>query len=98
MKKPVFGKLRIRLATRKDAARIAELSGQLGYPATRQEIAQRMTRMRPVTQHAIFVAELEKRITGWLHVSVTPLLEEPLRAEVKGLVVDEEQRSQGAGA
>ena len=92
------GQLRIRRAREQDAARLAELSGQLGYPASRQEILQRMKRMRPTAQHAIFVAEFDKRVTGWLHVSVTPLLEEPLRAEVNGLVVDEHQRSQGSGA
>jgi GNAT superfamily N-acetyltransferase len=98
MKKKSAEKLRIRRAVQKDAERIAELSGQLGYPATRQEIAQRIKRMRPAALHAILVAESEKIVTGWLHVSVTPLLEVPLRAEVNGLVVDETQRSLGAGA
>jgi GNAT superfamily N-acetyltransferase len=98
MKQKSAENLRIRRAVQKDAERIAELSGQLGYPATRQEIAQRIKRMRPAALHAILVAESEKIVTGWLHVSVTPLLEVPLRAEVNGLVVDETQRSLGAGA
>ncbi len=98
MKEASVEKLKIRRAIKKDAERIAELSGQLGYPATRQEIVQRMTRLRPAAQHAIFVAESGKTVTGWLHVSVMPLLEVPLRAEVNGLVVDEKQRSLGAGA
>jgi len=80
-----------------DASRLAELSGQLGYPASRAEIVQRMKRMRPVA-HAIFVAETGKNVIGWLHASVTPLLELALCAEVNGLVVDENQRSLGAGA
>jgi len=37
-------------------------------------------------------------VIGWIHVSVTPLLEVERRAEVNGLVVDERVRSQGAGA
>jgi GNAT superfamily N-acetyltransferase len=90
--------LKIRRARPEDAARLAELSGQLGYPASEREILQRMTQMRPVAQHAIFVAESDGEVAGWLHVSVTPLLEEPLRAEVNGLVVNENQRSLGAGA
>jgi GNAT superfamily N-acetyltransferase len=89
--------VKIRRARPSDAARLAELSGQLGYPASREEIVQRMKRMRPA-RHAIFVAESESGVRGWLHVSVTPLLEVPLRAEVNGLVVDENARSQGAGA
>jgi GNAT superfamily N-acetyltransferase len=90
--------VKIRRARLSDAARLAELSGQLGYPAKRGEILQRMKRMRPAARHAIFVAESEKLVTGWLHVSVTPLLEVLLRAEVNGLVVDETQRSAGTGA
>ena len=90
--------MRIRRARKNDSARIAELSAQLGYPATGQEIAQRLERMRPSALHAVFVAESEKLVTGWLHVSVTPLLEVPLRAEVNGLVVDEQRRSAGSGA
>ena len=98
MRRDGLAKLRIRRAGEKDAARLAELSGQLGYPASEQEVLQRMKGMRPAGQHAIFVAESESRVTGWLHVTATPLLEEPLRAEVNGLVVDENQRSQGTGA
>src|ERR1700747_1605906 len=90
--------IKIRRARPSDAARLAELSGQLGYPASRAEIARRMKRGRPATLHAIFVAESESGVSGWLHVSVTPLLEVALRAEVNGLVVDENMRSLGAGA
>jgi GNAT superfamily N-acetyltransferase len=98
MKERVLRNMRIRRARKNDSARIAELSAQLGYPATGQEIVQRMERMRPAALHAVFVAESEKLVTGWLHVSVTPLLEVPLRAEVNGLVVDEKRRSAGSGA
>jgi GNAT superfamily N-acetyltransferase len=98
MKLDGLGKVKIRRARLSDAARLAELSGQLGYPAKRAEILQRMKRMRPAARHAIFVAETERSVTGWLHVSVTPLLEVSLRAEVNGLVVDETQRSAGTGA
>ena len=47
---------------------------------------------------ACFVAETrEHGVIGWVHVSVTPLLEVERRAEVNGLVVDEPVRSHGAG-
>jgi GNAT superfamily N-acetyltransferase len=39
----------------------------------------------------------EDGVVGWVHASVTPLLEVERRAEVNGLVVDEKVRSQGAG-
>jgi GNAT superfamily N-acetyltransferase len=89
----------VRYALPRDAARIAELSGQLGYPASAEEIRQRLRMLKPLSRHAVFVAiNSEGDLIGWLHVSVTPLLETALRAEVNGLVVDEHQRSLGAGA
>jgi GNAT superfamily N-acetyltransferase len=91
--------VKIRRAKSKDAARIAELSGQLGYPAKAEEIVQRLQKIKPVTQHAVLVAESANlRVIGWVHVSVQPLIEVALRAEVNALVVDGEERSRGAGA
>jgi GNAT superfamily N-acetyltransferase len=89
----------IRRAKHSDAARMAELSGQLGYPATPAQIAQRLRRLKPASQHAVFAADWPgSGVIGWLHVSVQPLLEVELRAEVNGLVVADGQRSLGAGA
>lgn len=90
----------IRKARFADAAAIAELSGQLGYPATLADMRERLTSLLHRPRHGVvLVAEDSKgEVIGWLHVSVTPLLEVPLRAEVNGLVVAEGQRSAGAGA
>ena len=91
--------LKIRTAKSSDVARITELSGQLGYPATPAEIAQRLRKIKPASQHAVLVAELPGgKVIGWLHVSVSPLIEVELRAEVNGLIVDDEERSRGTGA
>src|SRR5260370_41369917 len=97
MKSGRLERVKIRRARPSDAARLAELSGQLGYPASRAEIVQRMKRMRPARRHAIFVAESESGGRGWLHVSVTPLLEAPLSAGANELVVHENGRSLGGG-
>ena len=91
--------VRIRKARRSDAERIAQLSGELGYPATAGQIATRLRQLKPASKHAVFVAELsDVRLVGWLHVSVSHLLESDIRAEVNGLIVAEGQRSAGAGA
>jgi len=91
--------LKIRRAKTADAAQIAVLTGQLGYPATTAQIRERMRRIQPASQNAIFVGDSEKDgVVGWLHVSKEPLLESEMRAEVNGLVVAEGQRSLGAGA
>src|ERR1700687_4453367 len=89
----------IRRAKSSDAARLAVLSGELGYPATPGEMKSRLSRLKPTGDNAVFVAENHKReVIGWLHVSVAHLLELPLRAEVNGLIVSGGQRSRGAGA
>jgi len=89
----------IRRARLGDAGVIAKLGGQLGYPATEEELAERLAKLihRP-GEGVVLIAEASGEIMGWLHVSVTPLLEVPLSAEVNGLIVDEANRSQGAGA
>lgn len=89
---------KIRNAKASDVRRIAELSGELGYPTSEKEMRTRFTRIKPPSSHAVFVAEYKKQVVGWIHVSITPLLEVPLRAEINGLIVAEGQRSLGAGA
>jgi GNAT superfamily N-acetyltransferase len=92
-------KLKIRRAKSADAPRIAELSGQLGYPATAAQIRERLRRICPASLHAVFLAESKDAgVVGWLHVSKQPLLESEIRAEVNGLVVADGHRSFGAGA
>ena len=93
-------KVGIRKARFGDAAAIAELSGQLGYPASAAEMEERLASLLHRPRHSVvFVAEDSTgQVIGWLHVSVTALLEVALRAEVNGLVVAEGQRSAGAGA
>lgn len=91
--------LKVRRASSADAARLAELSGQLGYPATAEEMRRRLRRICPTSQHVVFVAESPgEGVVGWLHVSRQPLLEVEIRAEINGLIVAENYRSLGAGA
>jgi GNAT superfamily N-acetyltransferase len=88
-----------RRARSSDARRLAELSGQLGYPTTAVEITKRMRRLKPASQNALFVAEsADAGVVGWAHVSVTHLVEVGTRAELNGLIVGEGQRSLGVGA
>jgi len=92
------GTVKIRRARKTDAPRIAELSGQLGYPTTPRAMAIRLKLALREKNGACFVAETkENGVVGWAHASVTPLLEVERRAELNGLVVDENVRSRGAG-
>jgi GNAT superfamily N-acetyltransferase len=96
---PLKNNAGVRRARSTDAARIAELSGQLGYPTSAKEMRARLRDVLKDKEGACFLAESrEGGLVGWIHVSTTPLLEVERRAEVNGLVVDETARSQGAGA
>ena len=91
-------KVKVRRVRAGDAARVAELSGQLGYPTLAKEMAKRLKGVLKDRDAACFVAETKAHgLVGWIHVSTTPLIEVERRAEVNGLVVDETVRSQGAG-
>jgi GNAT superfamily N-acetyltransferase len=93
--------IRIRKARRGDAERIAQLSGELGYPATTAQVVIRLRQLTPASKHGVFVAESADcsiGLVGWVHVSVCHLLENDTRAEVNGLIVAEGQRGAGAGA
>jgi GNAT superfamily N-acetyltransferase len=93
--------VRIRKARCSDAERIAQLCGELGYPATPAQIVTRLRQLKPASKHGVFVAEsidVAIGIVGWVHVSVSHLLESDVRAEVNGLIVAAGQRGAGAGA
>lgn len=90
--------VKIRYARKSDVPRLAVLSGELGYPATTKEMKKRFAQIKTAAQHAVFVAQLEREVIGWIHVNVTPLLEVARRAEVNGLIVADGHRSTGAGA
>jgi GNAT superfamily N-acetyltransferase len=91
--------LKIRRAKTTDATRLAELSGQLGYPTTPAEITRRLKRLKAASRNALLVADhSQDGVAGWLHVSAVPLIEVDFRAEINAFVVGEKHRSQGAGA
>ena len=89
----------IRVARNYDAPAIAELGGQLGYAANRQQIATRLAGIESERSSRVFVAENgEGVVVGWLHVASRTQLTEEACAEILGLVVDENARGAGIGA
>ena len=93
-----YAGVRIRQAEERDATALARLSGQLGYPCTQDQIQDRLRKLAPSAKDSVYVAEAEDGgVIGWVHVSANHLLETGTRAEINGLVVDEAQRSLGAG-
>ena len=61
--------MEIREATADDADSLAALSIQLGYSTTPEEVADRLRALRGRPGNAVFVAEDDGTVAGWLHVS-----------------------------
>lgn len=81
-----------------DAAEIARLSAELGYPLSVDEMRRRLGRLLEDRRHCIAVAhDGGERLLGWMHVEHRTSLEGGDRAELMGLVVDREIRRRGAG-
>jgi GNAT superfamily N-acetyltransferase len=80
-----------------DAADIAALLTQLGYPSDEPAVEERIDRLQIVGDR-IVVAEVEGKVAGVAHLQVTPALERhaPV-ARIGALVVDEAHRGQGIG-
>lgn len=81
-----------------DAAAVAALTTQLGYPATENETRRRFDLIKDRWDARLFVAQHARNaIVGWIHVQATYLLECDARAEIWGLVVSDEVRGGGVG-
>ena len=88
----------IRAASLDDALHLAELITQLGYPATSNEISERLAYWLPDPMSIILVAEADERVIGSLSLHAIPYLERTGRwARIESLVVHESARGTGAG-
>ncbi len=88
----------IRPAVHTDAAAVAALSRELGYPTESREMADRLARL--LTQpdrDVVFVAVAGHDVAGWVHVGRRELLESGPQAEILGLVVGNAFRRRGVG-
>ncbi|HEX6628644.1 MAG TPA: GNAT family N-acetyltransferase [Gemmatimonadaceae bacterium] len=89
----------IRPAVANDAAAIARLLDQLGYPSDAGEIPQRLERMRDHPGTTVFVAERRGEPVGVVTVHLVPSLHtsDPV-AWLTALVVEESARGTGVGS
>ena len=88
----------IRSIRESDAARIADLNGQLGYPSSEAQVAKRIRLVAASGNDTVLVAAAgDDHAIGWLHLrGFNPLHGEPM-AEICGMVVDSAHRSRGVG-
>lgn len=87
----------IRPMTIDDAAAVAALNGDLGYPTTTPEASERIATLAASDSHVALVAEVDGRVVGWVHVARKPSLVEAATVQVMGLVVGDGHRSRGIG-
>jgi len=88
----------IRTAEPADAAVIAELLDQLGYPTTAAEVPERLRRIRSEGRGEVFVSVVAGEVGGLISVQVGPgLTRSEDAAYVSTLVVAEEIRGKGVG-
>ena len=80
-----------------DAAKIARLADELGYPATSMEIAARLAVLLPQAHHHVMVAEGDGTLFGWIAVERRLTLESGERIEIVGLVVATTTKRGGIG-
>jgi GNAT superfamily N-acetyltransferase len=82
----------------RDAAAVADLATQLGYPSSEVEIADRFGALKDRRDARVLVGEGSNgAIVGWIHMQITESLESGARAEIWGLVVAEPARGAGVG-
>ena len=80
-----------------DAAAIAALLTELGYPVEAEAIPLRLERLRECGD-LVLVAELDGGVAGLAHLHVSPAIEyERPAAKLSALVVDERRRRSGIG-
>jgi len=90
--------LHIRRATLSDAAAIAALSGELGYPASAQEMSVRLAVLLPQAAQFVAVAATPAGdVVAWIAAERRLLLEYGEKAEIVGLVVGAAARRTGVG-
>lgn len=90
--------MRLREATAADAAAVAGLLRQLGYPDQVARVAERLDRLAAGPEDRVLVAEDEGRAVGLIGLHSAPYLHRDGRwLRVTALVVDESARGRGIG-
>lgn len=81
-----------------DAEAVARLSGELGYPVSAQQMAQRIRAQMKLPDHVTYLAEQpDGTVVGWIDIGITYHLQADPYAEIGGFVVSGETRSLGIG-
>ena len=89
--------INIRLVTGDDAADICELSCMdLGYQCDKFLVSERISQL-DAGKEAVFVAELEGKVVGFIHVHIYNTLYFEAMVNILGLAVSSKHRKKGIG-
>lgn len=86
----------IRPAAPADAARLALLSAELGYPVAEETMLRRLEAALRAPDEAVLVAG--NPATAFIHLRLVSSLTFPLETEIEALVVAEAERGRGIGS
>src|SRR5581483_10780448 len=71
-----------------DAAAVARLSGELGYPVAEQQMAVRIRAQMKLADHTTYIAaQPDGTVVGWIDIGITHHLQADPYAEIGGFVV-----------
>jgi GNAT superfamily N-acetyltransferase len=91
--------LTVRQVALADAPVVAELSGQLGYETSAEEMEQRLETILPLRKgHVVLVACLGDEVVGWIESEIVCHIQTPPHVLITGLVVKDGVRSLGVGS
>jgi len=87
----------VRRLMAEDASAVAELSDQLGYPGSAEELRKRIETMARSEDRIAFAAVRTTQLVGWIDAAVERHLQAPDTVVIGGLVVRESARGCGVG-
>jgi len=89
--------LSIRRLTADDADAAAELSSQLGYSCSAEDLRERIEELSRAADRVAFAAVIDGQIVGWIDAAMERHLQSAASAVIGGLVVREDTRGLGVG-
>ncbi len=87
----------LRLGRQSDAAALARLSNELGFPLDEEAARTRLQEALGGPDHALLVAESGGRVVGLMELKRVRLFTARRRVEVVALVVDQDEQGRGIG-
>jgi N-acetylglutamate synthase-like GNAT family acetyltransferase len=87
----------IRRITERDAPTIAALCKQLGYDLSVEQALENIRAVLTNRGHDAFVATDSEKVIGWIGLAQAIQIESPMYCEIRGLVVDDQNRKRGIG-